>query len=297
VFGWRDALHQTHPWVRFYLINGSQHGAPSPTSVRTNANDRHSDGFVYNQPIGRALLVALDRWVSKGIEPPASTVPRIAKGQLLTAEEHKQHFFAALPEYDRIDPVTNKPLVFPALRHPGTYLKPPRADYGPRFFMPMPWPWDKVPVAYPGIQDNVPPQYFGPPYETRVPFFDADGNGIGGIRPLELRVPLGTYQGWNPRCDACGASNFLQPFDVSFWPFPLTEQERQEKRDPRPSIEARYGIDSNAVYVAKVAEAAAHLQQQGFMLEEDVQAAVQKAQQMVWPPAPTDKYPFWQLNP
>jgi hypothetical protein len=159
----------------------------------------------------------------------------------------------------------------------------------------MPWPGEKVPVAYPGLQDNVPPEYFGPPYETRVPFFDTNGNGIGGIRPIELRVPLGTYQGWNPRCSTCGATNFLEPFDVSFWPFPLTEMQRKANGDPRPSIEARYA--SQDVYVAKVAAAAAELQRQGFMLEEDVQAAIQHAQNLVWPPAPTNQFPFWQMKP
>ena len=86
-----------------------------------------------------------------------------------------------------------------------------------------------------------------------------------------------------------------QPFDVSFWPFPVTEAERLAKHDPRPSIEARYATKD--VYVAKIAEAAAHLQQQGFMLEEDVQAAVLQAQKMMWPPAPTNQFPFWQLMP
>jgi Alpha/beta hydrolase domain len=75
----------------------------------------------------------------------------------------------------------------------------------------------------------------------------------------ELTVPLGTYQGWNPRCDACGASNFLQPFNVSFWPFPLTEAERGANGDPRPFIEARYA--KKADYVAKVTAAVQQLRE------------------------------------
>ena len=290
VFGKRDKGPDSHPYVRFYAINGSQHGSPSASSVRTNANDQHSDGFVEHRPVGRALLVALDRWVTNGIQPPRTTVPQIHEGEMVTAEQHK----AAFPQ---IPAYTYNGVTFPATRHPGTYLKPPRADYGPHFFMPTPWPWDKVPVAYPGVQDehNVPPKYFGPPYETRVPFFDADGNGIGGIRMTELAVPLGTYQGWNPRCDNCGAPNFLQPFNVSFWPFAMTEAERLAKNDPRPSIETRYG--SKADYVAKIKEAAAKLQAQGFMLEEDELAVVEHAEKMVWPPVPTNGYPFWQMTP
>ncbi len=294
VSGEHDALDLTHDWVRFYLINGAQHGPPTPINTRNNIFDRHSDGYVYYQPIQRALLVAMDRWVSQGIQPPPNRVPLLSKGELTTADYHQAHFFSAIPEYDFKDPTTGQPLVFPALRKVASNLKPPRADYGPRFFMPAPRTSEKVPIAYLGLQDNVPPAYFGPPYETRVPFFDTDGNGIGGIRPLELRVPLGTYQGWNPRCDTCGATNFLVPFNVSFWPFPLTEAERRAKNDPRPSIEARY--PSQDAYVAKVAAEAADLEKQGFMLPEDVQAAIQRARNMVWPPVPTNLFPFWQMK-
>lgn len=289
VFGKRDVGFEAHPNVRFYAVNGSQHGAPNPNSRRTNANDQHSDGFVDHRPLGRALLVALDRWVTHGIEPPPTTVPQIRKGELVTVNKHKADFFFQLPAYNYGG------VNFPPERNPGTYLKPPRVDYGPHFFMPMPWPWDKVPVAYPGIQSNVPPQYFGPPYETRVPYFDKDGNGIGGIRMIELRVPLGTYQGWNPRCDNCGAPNFLQPFNVSFWPFALTETERIAKNDPRPSIEARYS--SKQDYVNRVKEAAHRLREHRFMLREDELAAVDQAEHMVWPPLPTNLYPFWQMMP
>jgi hypothetical protein len=290
VFGMRDKGFESHPYVRFYAINGSQHGSPSASSVRTNANDQHSDGYVEHRPVGRALLVALDRWVTHGIQPPPTTVPQIRKGELVTVQKHKADF-PQIPAY------TYNGVNFPAERNPGANLKPPRADYGRNFFMPMPWPWDKVPVDYPGIQDDqhVPPKYFGPPYETRVPYFDKDGNGFGGIRMIELRVPLGTYQGWNPRCDNCGAQNFLQPFNVSFWPFAATKAEREAKGDPRLSIEERYAGKGD--YVAQVKQAAADLRAEGFMLAEDEAAAVDKAEHLEWPPVPTNGYPFWKMTP
>ena len=284
----QDALAITHPNVRLYAINGSQHGAPTQVATRITPANEHAGAYIDQRPIGRALLVALDRWVTAGVEPPPSTVPQVAKGELLTATEHKQRF-PQIPAYTRGD------VVFPAVRHPGAALKPPRVDYGPRFFMPTVRPWDTVLVAYPGIQDYVPPQYFGPPYETRVPAFDADGNGIGGIRPLELLVPLGTYQGWNPRCAGCGAADFVQPFDTSFWPFALTEEERAATHDPRPSVAARYA--NKAAYVEKVKTAAAGLRQQGFMIEEGERAAVALAERMAWPPMPLNGYPFWKLEP
>jgi len=288
VAGTRDVGPEAHPNVRFYMVNGSQHGSPAAATKRTNANDQHSDGYVEHRPVGRAFLVVLDRWVTYGIEPPPTTVPRIAQGELVTVTKHKADF-PQIPAY------SYNGVNFPAERHPGTSLKPPRADYGPRFFMPTPKPGDEVPIAYPGIQEaeNVPPKYFGPPYETHVPYFDKDGNGIGGIRMVELEVPLGTYQGWNPRCDTCGASDFLQPFNVSFWPFAATEAERNAKADPRPSIEARYPNKED--YAARVARAAHRLQQQGFILEEDERAIVANAEKLAWPPVPQDGYPFWKM--
>jgi hypothetical protein len=60
-------------------------------------------------------------------------------------------------------------------------------------------------------------------------------------------------------------------------------------------IEARYG--SQADYVAAVTEEAAKLRAQGFMLEEDELATVAQAEKMVWPPVPTNRYPFWQMTP
>jgi hypothetical protein len=284
VFGSQDAT--PHENVRFYMVNGARHGNPSPTTRRTSSTAEHSGSHIDQRPIGRSLLVALDHWMTKGIEPPASAVPRIDQGELVTVEKHKADF-PQVPYY------TYGGVEFPALRHPGVNLKPPRADYGPDFFMPMPEPGDPVPVPYPGIQDNVPPDYFGPPYETRVPYFDSDGNGIGGIRLPDLTVPLGTYQGWNPRREGTGASNFLKPFDGSFWPFALTKEERESKGDPRPSIEARY--KNKKEYVKQVEAAARELRKAGFLLKEDEKIIVEFAKGLYWPPVPTEIYPFWKL--
>jgi hypothetical protein len=93
----------------------------------------------------------MDRWVSQGVEPPPSRVPQLSEHELTTVEFHQAHFFQTIPEYDFTDPTTGSPLVFPAMHMVVGNLKPPRVDYGPRFFMPMPWPGEKVPV--PGLAD------------------------------------------------------------------------------------------------------------------------------------------------
>jgi hypothetical protein len=132
----------------------------------------------------------------------------------------------------------------------------------------------------------------GKPYITLVPVFDSDGNSTAGIRLPELAVPLGTYQGWNPRQAKYGAPEYLVPFEGSFWPFALTEAERLKNGDPRPSIEARY--PTKQVYVERVIAAVKDLIRQGFMLEEDGRKYIEDAQNTAWPPAPIDRFPFWQ---
>jgi hypothetical protein len=129
------------------------------------------------------------------------------------------------------------------------------------------------------------------PYQTMVPAFDKDGNGTGGIRLPELRVPLGTYQGWNPRRAEFGAPNYLARFAGSFWPFALTEKERKETNDPRPAVETRY--PSKEAYVEKIKEAVQQLMKEGFMLKEDADRCIKRAEAMAWPPQMIPGYPFW----
>jgi len=122
-----------------------------------------------------------------------------------------------------------------------------------------------------GIADRVPPLQ-GRPFETRVPSPDADGNDRGGVRPIELQVPLGTHTGWNQRAPETGFSWATARFDGSFVPFARTESERRASGDPRPSIESRYRTRGD--FVARLRVAAEHQVKAGFLLPEDVDRAV-----------------------
>ena len=70
--------------VRAYSIAGTQHGgkAGMPRDNGPCANPRN---WHDPMPAIRALLVALDEWVTTGREPPASRVPSIADGTLVVA--------------------------------------------------------------------------------------------------------------------------------------------------------------------------------------------------------------------
>jgi hypothetical protein len=104
---------------------------------------------------------------------------------------------------------------------------------------------------------------------------DADGNEIGGLRLPEQAVPLGTYTGWAFRSESTGAPDTLVAMSGSFIPFAKTKAEREQKHDPRPSIEERYS--SKADYVRRVEEAATKLVQEKFLLQEDLKTVVDDA--------------------
>ena len=71
--------------VRLYLVAGTQHGGRAGlTPVYGNGVHRRNP---HNPtPLLRALLVALDQWVSAGIAPPASCVPTLANKTLTPLE-------------------------------------------------------------------------------------------------------------------------------------------------------------------------------------------------------------------
>ena len=272
VDGKQDA--RLHANVRVYIVNGCRHGTPSRGSRRISGTSEHAINQLDPRPVGRALLVALDQWVSNGTEPPTSRVPSVEKGELLSAAAHKQQF-PNVPSYS-IGGVT-----YPAIRHPGANLNPPRVDLGPRF-------WSE------GVQDYVPPKTYGPRFVTLVPAIDSDGNPYGGIRLPRLTVPLGTYQAFNPRRSNAGSPNYLKAFESSFWPFALTQTERTQKKDGRAAIEERYA--SKADYTAKIAAATRQLVKQRLILDEDAVEIIRFAKSLKWPPRPMDRWPFWETE-
>ena len=79
--------------ARGYLFAGTQHGGAawmrSTPGNCVNPRNPHSP-----TPALRALLVALDEWVSEGKAPPASRTPRLKDGTLVTPDEVK---FPAIP--------------------------------------------------------------------------------------------------------------------------------------------------------------------------------------------------------
>jgi Alpha/beta hydrolase domain len=248
VEGTRDA--PPHPDTRVYLFAGCQHtpGVLPPPDADPNTGSRGLQTFnvVDYAPLLRAALVNLDRWVTDGVEPPPSAVPRLADGTATPAATTRARFAA-----------------IPGVRFPDRVERPRRLDFGPDLVR--------------GIVGTLPPKS-GAPFVTFVPSVDADGNDVPGIRAAELAAPLATYTGWNPRHPEQGAAGDLMSMLGSTIPFAATRAAREAAGDPRPSREERYA--SRAVYLERVRQAAAGLCAERHMLAEDVDAAVERAGQL-----------------
>jgi hypothetical protein len=219
--------------TRTYLFAGTQHGPalfpPAPNDARNLPNPNNFRHAM------RALLVAMDRWLRDGVEPPPSQYPRIGERTLVPLGA------LAFPE-------------LPGQAAPARIQRAWRVDYGPGF-------------RTKGIVTIEPPKA-GNPFATLVPQVDADGNETSGIRLPDVSVPLATYTGWNLRDAKIGAPDELFSMSGSFLPFARTKAERAAKRDPRASIEERYS--SREDYLQKVEAAARNLARGGYLLETDV---------------------------
>jgi Alpha/beta hydrolase domain len=180
--------------------------------------------------------------VTDGTAPPASALPRIDNGTLVTLDKLK---FPKLP-------TVNMPVV---------PMKAYRADYGPDFIRK-------------GIVTQEPPAIKSA-FAILVPQVDADGNEVAGIRLPELAVPIATYTGWNMFNEKSGPTNVLSSMQGSFIPLARSKADRDANIDPRRSIEERYrGRDQ---YLAEITKAANDLVTKGYLLKNDVPRIVAQA--------------------
>jgi len=225
--------------VRLYLVAGRPHGDGIPVSGRGICQQPRNP-LVAN-PALRALLVALDAWVSTGAEPPPSMVPRVADGTLVNPAQGAVGF----PHIPGV--------AYNGRAHTGDLL-----DFGPQ--------------SGAGLTTTLPPVLLGAPYPVAVPKTDADGNVLAGIRLPDIAAPVATYTGWNlrknPPQEGCDASGMVLPFT-------RTRAVREAAGDPRPSLAERY--PDHAAYVQAVAAAAGRLRDQRLLLPEDAERYVKAA--------------------
>jgi hypothetical protein len=117
--GRRDAKLPAN--ARVFLVAGTQHGGRTGLKADNGpcAQPRNPHS---SAPALRALLVALDDWVSRGVPPPDSRVPTLARGTLVDAAKSG---FPAIPGV-QVATFTNRVETFADWVHP---VSDPRKGY------------------------------------------------------------------------------------------------------------------------------------------------------------------------
>ncbi len=240
-------------------FNSSVPGAGLPTTGPNCPGNNYGSAVLPANPVPHtetvnALRVHFRQWVMKGVEPPASRWPLLARGELVLANK-KSLGFPAIPGLR--DTIPEPDFIMPVLDY----------DWGDQF----------NPRDGSGVASNAPPpiRQVLPMYAPKV---DADGNELGGVPVVLLDAPLGTYLGWN--VTASGGRPFhagqICNYVGGMIPFARTQQERLANNDPRLSLQERYG--SQAGYVEAVRKAAQRAIKEGFLLEADAERLVKEAQ-------------------
>ena len=233
--------------VRLYLLSNYQHAGGNPGLAVPGSSDlcANPTNPNYNGPTLRALLAALDAWADRAVAPPPSRYPRVEDGTLVSLDEYRAGF-PEIPGAAIVEGLSGVSLL----------------DFGPGF------------GSTGGFLTRLPPG-IGPGYPVLVPSADADGLNLSGIRPVEVRAPLGTNLGWNVRADGRREPN-LCGLTGSFLPFAETRAEREASGDPRLSLEERYG--DHRGYVDAVRRATDELVRERFLLPEDAERYVESAE-------------------
>jgi hypothetical protein len=233
---------------RLYFLAGTPHasGALPLAGNSRGPIDPPLTNFAQQRWVLRALVMDLDDWVQKGIDPPPSRYPTISNNQLAPLANIR------FPQV-------------PGLRFPTYMPQVWRMDFGSQF-------------RKTGVITNEPPR-LGAPYPVLLPQVNADGNEIAGIRPPEVAVPLGTYTAWNIAFPQLQGLGYLSGLSGSFKPFALTRKVRDAATDSRPAIEERYSGRQD--YLDRVRKAAEALVQDRFLLRVDVPSVVRRAED-IW---------------
>ncbi|WP_332369716.1 alpha/beta hydrolase domain-containing protein [Spirosoma telluris] len=239
--------------VRFFLVSGAQHGTGNSTSrgmCQQFQNPTNAD------PLLRALFLALDDWVTKGIEPPKSAIPKRSDGTAVVA----------IPQVGSQTGVVSQTALgwpsIPGVTYTGLITTRYQLDFGTSYSQ--------------GILTNYPPTLSDRPvYVNFVSKVDLDGNEVAGIRLPPVAVPIATTTGWALRSAGYGENEGCEGSGQSI-PFKATKAERIAANDPRLSVEERYQTHDG--YVTAVKNSVNELVKQRLLLPDDAQDYIKNAE-------------------
>lgn len=263
-YGLRDLAQPDN--ARIYYYASTQHGGNGGTASIGYAPTRNvypAGTVVHFTDTFRALFVALEDWVVRGTEPPASQVPKLADGTLARPDQ------LVFPTMKGLSwPVSGTATAIPDFNYLARTNGFPLFDFGPQY----------IPQDESGIATLLPPYYTGRDYAILVPQVDSTtGLTRAGIKSVEARAPLGTSIEFN--YVAMPGIVDLSNLTGSFIPFHTTEAARLAAGDTRPSLESLYG--TQAGYVAAVTTAANQLVAERLLLQRDADLRIQQAQATV----------------
>ena len=234
-----------NPIAPQYFMSSHQHGTGNGT---IKGACQQLQNPIDSTPVHRALLIAIDQYLTSHTPLPPSTLPLLSDGTLVTPAQ-------AAASFPKIPGVTVTGL------ESTRYL----FNYGPRIAQ--------------GIMDINPP-VITPPYENNpangmiypsyVPAVDADGNDIAGFKMPEVAVPVATYTGWALRSAAFGLNDGCEGTG-QYIPFAPTAAARAASGDPRPSVQERYATFSDYYYA--LAQAIDKMVAQRMLLPADAATA------------------------
>jgi hypothetical protein len=228
--------------TRIYYFTGAQHGTGSFPPSRSNTR-YVPDPLDYRYQM-RALLAAMNAWITSDKEPPASAYPMIAKRELTTVKDLKW--------------------IVPGAKKPSRAHTAYRVDYGPEFSS--------------AGRITIEPPKVGPAFNALVPQVDQSGNELSGVRLPEIEHPLATYTGWNFRDESLGAPDEMIAFIGSWFPFAKTKSDREPTKDPRPSIAERY--PTKQAYLERIDATSKALASAGYILARDIPALHDRSSRM-----------------
>jgi hypothetical protein len=263
--------------IRRYYIPSTRHGGANlasrgfdvtPPAVPSCPSANYGRGTFPDNPVPHAETVNAIRfhfrnWVMHGTPPPPSRYPMLGNPH----GDHGGHDPGDSTGTGSTEPTlvaaTKEDMGFPTI--PGVPKTAPTGlinpvldyDFGPGF--------DRVDAS--GVQTVMPPKIKNV-IRMLAPKVNADGNELGGV-PVVLRdAPLGTYLGWNITAAGFHKGKICN-YAGGMIPFARTKAERLAAKDPRPSLEERYGTHER--YVEAVQAAAANAVAQGFLLPDDAE--------------------------
>lgn len=200
-----------HACERNYLFAGTHHvGAvwpPTDTFAVTGEKARYGFNVVDHGPLTRAAFFNLAAWVENGTTPPASAVPTLAEGTLVSRD-------AVLAKFARGDAFA----ILDAERLGGLAVLDLGEDEATGV------------LRFPAVE--------GAPYARLVADVDSTLNERAGIRLPDIAVPIGCHTGWNPRHPDHGAPELPAIF-VGFSHFgDELPSEKEYERQVRSCAEA-----------------------------------------------------------